>query len=79
MIVNEIKYLDDSGKLKMFLKAGVISIKIKVFYDIYNHYKKEFESNKGRSDRKMMSIENTSNALNVCDRTVYRAIKLMES
>lgn len=79
MIVNDIQKLNDSGDLKRFLKAGIISIKVKAYYDIYGHYLSELEANKDCKDCKMQSISNTGLVFGVCDVTVYKAIKTMTS
>lgn len=77
MIADEIEILDKTGKLKMFLRAGVIPVKVKCQFDIYNYYKNELEKNKKLNSVKMRSADNTANAFKISTPTVWRAIKLM--
>ena len=77
MIADEIEYMDKNGKLKLFLKAGVIPVRVKCQYDIYRHYERELRLNKDRKDKIMQSVCNTSSAFKISDPTVFRAIKIM--
>lgn len=77
MIVDEIFEMDKTGKLKLFLRTGVISLKVKCYYDIYRRYEVELKANKHLKDCIMQSVSNTANAFNVSDDTVFRAKKLM--
>lgn len=79
MVADEIKVMDESGQLKRFLKAGIVSIKVKAYYDMYRHYENELEANKKCSDCILQSTTNTSIVFNVCEKTVQRAIKAMKS
>lgn len=78
MIADEIQELDKSGKLKLFLKAGVIPVRVKCQYDIFQFYKKELDKNVRCNDCIMQSISNTSEIFKVSERTVYTAIKAMK-
>lgn len=77
MIADEIKELDKSGKLKVLLRAGIIPVKVKCQFDIYNYFQVELFNNRNLKDSKMQSAENTATAFKVGTRTVWRAVKLM--
>ncbi|MES2397942.1 MAG: hypothetical protein V4549_18160 [Bacteroidota bacterium] len=77
MIADEIQEMDKSGKLKRFLKAGVIPVKVKFHYDIFRNYQAELEANKECKDCIMISVSNTATIFSVHDNTVRNAIKSM--
>lgn len=77
MIYDEIKELEKTGKLKEYLRLGIVSLKLKSYYDIYISYLEELEKNKGEKDGKMQSLSNIATDFKVCDRVVYNAINLM--
>lgn len=77
MIADELQELDKNGKLKMFLKAGIISVKVKCHYDIFRFYQNEMEANKKCNSCKMTSISNTAEMFRVCEKTVFNAISSM--
>ena len=79
MIANEIKQLKESGKLKMFVSAGVIPVKVNYYFDIYNHYLNELDRNRRCNNCIMQSIYNTSEEFKTSESSVCRAIKLMQT
>lgn len=78
MIVSKIIQLEKSGDLKLLVSAGVIPVKVKYYYDIYRHYEKELDKNRLCNNCIMQSISNTSVEFKANERTVYRAIKMMQ-
>ena len=77
MIADDIQEMDKNGKLKTFLKAGVIPVKVKVYYDIFRHYQTELKANEKCKNCVTQSVSNTAVTFQVCDQTVYNAIKSM--
>lgn len=79
MMYEEIKWLEGKGKLKKYLRIGLVSLKHKSYYDIYVSYLVELEKNKKEKDGRMQSISNITTDYRVCERTVYKAINLMST
>ncbi len=79
MIADELREMDQSGQLKRLLKSGVIPVKVKIYYDIYRRYEIEYSQNLKCKNRVMQSVTNTSDAVKVCESTVFKAIKLMQT
>jgi len=78
MIFDEINELEKKGVLKLFLKTGIISVRVKCQYDIYAYYKNEIVNNKALKCCISQSITNTADAFKISERHVYNAIKTMK-
>ncbi|CAB4152351.1 hypothetical protein UFOVP606_6 [uncultured Caudovirales phage] len=79
MIINELKELADSGKLKLYVSKGIIPVKIMTQYNIYLYYLIELEINRREKNCVMQSVSNTADKFKCVDMTVFRAIKFCQS
>jgi len=77
MIADELSELDKKGKLKLLLRAGVIPVKVKCQFDIYNYFQVELFNNRNLKHYKTQSAFNTAEVFKVDIRTVWRAVKIM--
>jgi len=78
MIADEVKILKESGKLKQFISAGIVPLKVNYYYDIYSNYLKELDNNRRCNNCIMQSIGNTAEQFKISESSVCRAIRIMQ-
>ena len=75
MMHEKIKVLNDDGTLKALIRAGLVSPKILMYYEI--HAKFSFYISRGYKTNQ--AVIKTAMTVNVSERTVYKAIKIMRT
>lgn len=67
------------NKLKVLVSSGIIPVKVSTQLDIYCFYLQELDKNRKEKNCVIQSISNTAEEFKITDRSVYRAIKFIQS
>lgn len=74
MIVDELEKLIESGTFKKLVNAGIVSVKVKMQYDIYKRY---CEISKVKTANVREIVWDVSDEFKVSESTVFLALKIM--
>lgn len=75
MMHEKIKKLKESGDLAFFMRHGAMPPHILFYYDVYQ----KVESLKMQNIGTRQAVIHTSITCNVCEATIYKAIKMMRA
>jgi hypothetical protein len=77
-MIEEIKELKELGIYSKLLRKGMLPSKINYHFEMYTQFQVRMIVNCGKKNCKTLSISETSDAFNCCERSVWNAIKTME-
>lgn len=78
-VLNELNNLKELKLYSGLVKKGIIPVSVNSQFEIYNYFNTRLTVNQEFSDSKSRAYEETSEAFNISEMTVRRAIKFMEN
>lgn len=79
LAAEQISNLKNQGLYDGLVKAGIISVSINYWYEIYNYYQTRLTVNAEFDNSKTRSFEETEEAFDCSEMTIRRSIKFMET